>query len=63
MPYGVSSVFAPPELEAVAAEAAGLSLSEVVASAMDEADPFAPLTARCSRWPRLRPRRRRARPR
>jgi predicted ATPase/class 3 adenylate cyclase len=42
MPYGVSNVFAPPELEAVAAEAAGLSLSEVVAYAMDEANPFAP---------------------
>ncbi len=42
MPYGVSGVFAPSGLEAVAAEAAGLSLSEVVASAMDEADPFAP---------------------
>jgi hypothetical protein len=40
MPFGVQSVFTPEELEQVAAEGAALSLSEAVAYALGEADPF-----------------------
>jgi hypothetical protein len=40
MPFGVQSVFAPEELEQVAAEGAALSLSEAVAYALGDTDPF-----------------------
>jgi tetratricopeptide (TPR) repeat protein len=41
LPFGVRSVFGPEELEALAAEGARLSLSDAVAYAFGEVDPFA----------------------
>jgi predicted ATPase/class 3 adenylate cyclase len=41
MPFSVRSVFTPDELERVAAEGAALSLSDAIAYALDERDPFA----------------------
>jgi predicted ATPase/class 3 adenylate cyclase len=41
LPFGVQSVFTPAELDHLAAEGADLSLSEAVAYALGEADPFA----------------------
>jgi hypothetical protein len=40
MPYGVRSVFEPEELDLIAAEGAALSLSDAVAYALGEAEPF-----------------------
>ena len=45
LPFGVRSVFSPDELEALAAQGARLSLSDAVAYAFGEVDPFAAFDA------------------
>ena len=46
LPFGVRSVFSPDELEVLAAQGARLSLSDAVAYAFGEVDPFADADAR-----------------